>query len=105
LGGTAPELEASDVREPLVDVIAEDDRVKVLAELPGVEKSDIQLQCHDNMLEISVDTSGRKYRKTVELPAEVDPDVSQAKYNNGVLEVTLKTRKPSKPQGKTIRIE
>ncbi len=104
-GVMQPALEVSDVREPLVDVIRQEDTVKVVAELPGVEKSDIKLDVQDNALHISVDTPQRKYRKTVKLPTEVDPDVSKAQYRNGVLEVNLKALKPSRPQGKQIKIE
>lgn len=104
-GHMQPALEVSDVREPLVDVLKQDDSVKVVAELPGVEKSDIRLACRDDELQIAVDTAQRKYRKTVKLPTQVDPDVSKAKYNNGVLEITLKALQPAKPQGKQIKID
>jgi len=99
-----PQLEVKEEREPLVDVISDEKTVKVVAELPGVEKSDINLKCTENTLAISVDTERRKYYKEVELPAEVDPDSSKASYKNGVLEVTLARLKPG-PKGREIKIE
>jgi len=42
-GAPKPKLSVKDEREPLVDAIVHDDIVKVVAELPGVEKSDITL--------------------------------------------------------------
>lgn len=97
-------LEPIEARQPLVDVVEEPENLRVLAELPGVEKKDIQMKCAEDLLTISVNTPSRKYHKEVELPATVDPDTSKASYNNGVLEVLLRKTKP-KPRGKEIRIE
>ena len=97
-------LEPIEAREPLVDVVEDSENVRVVAELPGVEKKDIQMKCAEDVLTISVNTPTRKYHKEVELPAVVDPDTSKATYNNGVLEVMLRKTKP-KPRGKEIRIE
>jgi len=97
-------LEPIEAREPLVDVIEDGENVRVVAELPGVEKKDIQMKCAEDTLTISVTTPSRKYHKQLDLPAPVDPDTSKATYNNGVLEVILRKTKP-KPRGKEIRIE
>jgi len=80
-------------REPLVDVIEEDNNVVVVAELPGVEKNDINLHATEDHLTISVDTSEWKYHKELTLPARVDPKSAEASYRNGVLEVRLKKLK------------
>ncbi len=97
-------LEPIDAREPLVDVNEDAEHVKVVAELPGVEKRDIQMKCAEDLLTISVNTPSRKYRKEIALPNAVDPDTSKATYNNGVLEIMLRKTKP-RPRGKEIRIE
>ena len=91
-------------REPLVDVFSEDGVVKVVAELPGVEKQDIKLHATPKTLTISVDTPQRKYYKELELPAEIDPKTAKAVYKNGVLEVTLK-KVEEKPEGEPIKID
>ena len=89
--GREPEVvELSEAREPLVDVYEEEDVVKVVAEVPGVEKKDINLTASEKKLIISVDTPQRKYYKEVDLPVEVDPQSAKATYRNGVLEVVLK---------------
>ena len=103
-GPPKPSLTVKEEREPLVDVITEGSQIRVVAELPGVEKSDINLQCSENDLTISVDTSQRKYHKTMELPVSVDPDTPKASYKNGVLEIILKRQKPG-TKGKEIKIE
>lgn len=97
-------VELKEKREPLVDIFNEKDNIRVIAEIPGVEKSDINLEIKEENLQISVD-SDRKYLKTVELPSEVDPETAQAKYKNGILEVTMKKLRIEKQKGKKINIE
>lgn len=98
LGG--PKINIREEREPLVDVMETDEEIKVVAELPGVEKKDIKLYGTEDTLTISVDTPERKYYKKVELPSRVDTKGTKASYKNGVLEVTLKKRK--EPEGEPI---
>lgn len=92
-------------REPLVDVVVGEKVVQVIAEIPGVERSDINLHATENCLTISVDTEKRKYYKEVDLPVRVDPKSSKASYKNGVLEVSLNKVEERKPTGERISIE
>ncbi len=103
-GATRPKLSVKEEREPLVDTIVHDDAVKVVAELPGVEKPDIRLNCDGRNLTLKVETEKRRYYKDLELPVEVDPDTSKASYHNGVLELTL-SRKTLGTKAKQIRID
>jgi len=89
-------------REPLVDVIEGDDEIKVIAELPGVDKKDIDLDADANQLTIDVDNKDRKYHKEVSLPAEVEYDNVKAAYKNGILEVTMKRAQKRKTKKKII---
>ncbi|MDW5561616.1 MAG: archaeal heat shock protein Hsp20 [Methanomassiliicoccus sp.] len=104
-GNTSPEVTGEGgAREPLTDIIEEKERVRVIIELPGVDKEDIQLHVEDRVLDISVDKEDRKFSKELELPSAVDPDSASASYKNGVLEVTLKRIAPKK-RGKAVKIE
>ncbi|MCD6511446.1 MAG: Hsp20/alpha crystallin family protein [Thaumarchaeota archaeon] len=96
-------VEISESREPVVDVIDEDETIRVVAEMPGVEKEDIKLQCLDGKLEVKAERGNRKYYKLIELPADVEPTASKATYKNGILEVILKKKAVAK--GKPIKIE
>src|SRR5512135_1630305 len=58
-------------REPLVDIVETNIEIRVVAELPGVEKRDIKLHGTEDSLEISVDTPQNKYFKEVQLPVKV----------------------------------
>lgn len=104
-GVPKPSLEVKKEREPLVDVINEDSTIRIIAEVPGVDKENIKLNCSEKALTISVDAEYRKYYKEVDFPAEVDPKTSKAKYRNGVLEVTLTKIKNKKPTGESIKID
>ncbi|KON27392.1 hypothetical protein AC481_05055 [miscellaneous Crenarchaeota group archaeon SMTZ-80] len=97
-------LEVKAEREPLVDTFDENGTVKIVAEVPGIEKKDINLELTENSLIISVDTEKRKYFKEVELPTQIEPDSTKALYVNGVLEVTLEKRS-KKPSGHKIDVK
>ena len=76
-----------EVREPMVDVFAEQDRVLVIAEMPGVGDEDVQLEVKDDILTIIADKGKQKYRKEVLLPEAFTPDKMTHSCRNGVLEV------------------
>jgi HSP20 family protein len=91
-------------RDPLTDVFEEKDCVKVYLELPGIEKSDIQLNVTDTVMEIKA----RNFSETVKLPnVGVDSEKASASYKNGVLEVTVPKvqRTIDEEKKRTIRID
>lgn len=75
--------------EPLVDVIDENDRVTVVAEMPGLSKDEIDIRIKDGKLIIAGKGKDRKYYKEIRLPPGIKPETAKAKYRNGVLEVTI----------------
>ena len=89
-----PHMDVKEKREPLTDVMDGDGEVRVIVELPGVEKDDIKLSGTDSQLTISVDTPRHKYYKEVELPSKVDSKKAKSSYKNGVLAVTVPKMKP-----------
>jgi len=105
-GLTRPSLDIKEQREPLIDVVDTNGEIKVIAELPGVEKEDIKLHGTEDTLTISVDTPKRKYFKEIPLPTKINPKETKTKYKNGVLEVTIqKIKEKKKPHGEPIKIE
>jgi len=105
-GTSRPSLSVKEEREPLVDVIPQDNEIQIIAELPGVEKNDIKLHGTENTLTIAVETPKRKYFKEVQMPTEIDPKKAKTTYKNGVLEITVpKTKEKKKPKGQSIEIE
>ena len=60
--GEEKSLETSE-REPLTDIIEGEKEISVIAELPGIEKEDINLDVTEDSLSINVDNAARKYHK------------------------------------------
>ena len=79
-------------RDPVVDVLQEGDRMRVIAELPGVSESDIVYEVKGDVLTIST-KGARKYNAEVLLPQRASKEGIQSSYNNGVLEIKLTASK------------
>ncbi|WP_254765869.1 Hsp20/alpha crystallin family protein [Salinilacihabitans rarus] len=72
-----------------VDIHETDDELRVVADLPGVEKENIDLECDGEHLTISARSDHREYDERISLPRRVDEHTATATYNNGVLEVVF----------------
>lgn len=78
-----------ETREPLVDVFDEEGEITVIAELPGVQETDIKLDLKGDIL--NLETSGeKKYAKEILLPAKVNFESRKMNFKNGILEVKFK---------------
>ncbi|MEW6159599.1 MAG: Hsp20/alpha crystallin family protein [Verrucomicrobiota bacterium] len=102
---------------PAVDVHEDRDKVVVTAELPGMQKNDIDVSVHENTLLISgerkceEEKSGAEYyqceryfgkfQRSIALPHTVDTSKVEAKYKDGILTVTL----PKSEQAKARQIQ
>jgi HSP20 family protein len=91
-------------REPLIDIIESADLVRVIVELPGVQKSDIKIEAHDRRLEIGVETESKQFHEQVDLPCNIIPDSVKASYKNGVLEISMK-RLAKKRKGRAVQVD
>lgn len=92
-GEDSDEFESHQMRikdpSPLIDVFEIENQVHVMAELPGVEKDEIELHVTVSSLEIKVLQLENEYSEFVDFPDTVNPDAAKATYINGVLEVTI----------------
>jgi HSP20 family protein len=98
---------------PAVNVYAGQDGVAVVAELPGVEKDDVEVQAHHDTLTLSGGRrpaaerqevyhrrerrSGR-FTRSIQLPYPVDPERIEAHLENGVLRLSLPRPEADKPR-------
>jgi HSP20 family protein len=62
--------------------------------LLGVEKKDISFKLDENSFYVVADKAGVKYLDTYSTCCPVDPKKAVAKYENGVLKVTVPYLKP-----------
>ena len=99
---------------PIVDLSETDDMYEVKAEIPGMNKSDIKVSVHDNILTLSgekkkeeetkdknyyrVERSYGKFERSFRLPAEVKAEEIKAKYKDGVLSVSIPKAEEKKPK-------
>jgi len=106
-GNVVPVGKDSDVREPFTSSMIDEknSEFNITAEMPGINKEDIELNATENEVVIKANSAARKYYKFIPATSPIDPESASAKYNNGVLEVTLKLKELKKPQGKNIKIE
>lgn len=101
-----PELFSERSWYPNVDVSEGKRDIIVRAEIPGVDKEGIDLSLDGRLLTICgekkqekeesdehyhrVESSFGFYKRTIELPADVDESKVDARYKNGVLKIKLK---------------
>ena len=96
-----------------VDISETEKNFVVKADVPGIDKDDLDVQFHDNVLTISAtaesegksDEGGKQrtlhqerftgsYNRSFKFGKEVDKDSVNAKLNDGVLTVTISKRDP-----------
>jgi HSP20 family protein len=94
-------------REPFVDTVMDDknNELKVIAEMPGIQKEDISLEVLNDSLRVAAARGERKYETTIPLRSDIDASTAKASYNNGVLEIRLKLKSAPKPKGINIKVE
>jgi HSP20 family protein len=104
---------------PPVDVYEDEHQLVLKLEVPGIPQEDLQINLEDNTLtgkgerkfvqeekEENFHRIERRYGSFVRsftLPATMETDSAQAKYEDGVLSVTLQKKEAAKP--KQVKIE
>ena len=104
---------------PKVDIIDRDTEVVVKAELPGVEKDNLDISISENMLTIRASTQHEKkeekgqyfrremsrgeLQRTLRLPGQVDGDKAKASFKDGILEISVPKAPGSRRQ--TIKVD
>jgi HSP20 family protein len=100
-------LPTSETREPIVDMIVDEKErlVKLVAEMPGVEKTDVKILVQDKFVDISAEHGEKKYHAKVPINHKVDENSAKASYKNGILELVFKLVEDEKPKGKKVEVE
>jgi HSP20 family protein len=116
---TFPEMALPEMKIPKVDVVDRENEVLVKAEIPGVDKKDIDISVGEDTVTIKGETrreekeeKGDYYRceiahgafsRTVALPALVDGAKAKASFKDGMLELTLP--KTEKAKRHSVKVE
>jgi HSP20 family protein len=90
-------------REPLIDVVMEEDQVIITAELPGVQKEDVKVRSPDKHTVIISVQGQNAFYKNIHFDETLRPGTAKAQFKNGVLEVKI-VYLPNKDE-KEIQIE
>ena len=100
-------LPSSEKREPLVDTIVDEKEkvVKLIAEMPGVDKKDVKIVVEGKIVHIDAEHGEKKYHVKVPIKYKVDENSAKANYTNGILELVFKLKEEEKPKGKTVEVE
>lgn len=104
---------------PAVDVAETPEKMTVKAEIPGIDPQNIDISLVGDLLTIKgekksereetkenyhlVERSHGSFSRAVRLPAAVDPDQIEAKYDKGVLTITCPKKEPAKPKAIEIK--
>lgn len=75
--------------KPLVDYIKDEDKITILAMLPGIERKKIKIDASRMNVTISADFRDIKFYNKIDLPVSVVPNPKNIIYRNGVLSFTL----------------
>ena len=106
---------------PKIQVTEDKDAVKVTAEIPGIDEKDIDLKVSaDGYLSISGEKKNESeentkdnyfseisygmFRRTIQLPWDLDYEATTARYNNAVLTVSIPKSQTEKQKFKKISV-
>jgi len=81
-------------RSPLTEQIMDEKAgiLRLVMDMPGVEKSDIQVTATEDSASVKAERGPRKYGAQVAFTVKVDPDTGKAEFKNGVLEISFSLR-------------
>jgi HSP20 family protein len=103
---------------PAMDLVETDDHLVLRADLPGLDKEDVEIEVKDGVLTISgerrtehedsadgyhrVERAYGRFSRSLSLPQGIDADQAQADFEKGVLEVRIP--KPAERQPHRVQI-
>ena len=109
------------VFQPRVDVVDEGDAVRISADLPGMERKDVEVLVEDDVLVLRgekklestreengcyrVERTFGSFQRIVPLPEDVDAEHAEARFDKGVLTLRLPKRPGETPDARKIEIK
>ncbi|MEC5409974.1 Hsp20/alpha crystallin family protein [Paraburkholderia sp. MPAMCS5] len=106
--------------QPRIDVVDEGKVLRVTAELPGMAREDLSVTVEDGALALRgekkqdvrneedgcyrLERAHGSFVRRIPMPEDADPDHALAKFDNGVLTLTVPKSERSQPASRTIDI-
>jgi HSP20 family protein len=110
-----------EIRLPVCDMVDKGDKYELQFEMPGIDKDKIDVKATKNSIEISGEQSEkaeekrknyvynersyRSFHRRIPIPEEIMPSKIDAKMNNGILQVQLPKKIPTKPEEEATKVE
>ena len=105
---------------PKVNVYEYDDKIGIIAEIPGLDKKDVSVDVEDGVLTISGDKHGftesdgakcitrelkqSSFKRSFNLGDHLDGDKVGASFKDGLLSISVPKREPEKPKKNFVKI-
>ncbi len=105
---------------PAMDLVEGPEQFVLRADLPGMKQEDVSIEFEDNILTIAgerksqheerdegfhrVERAFGSFSRTLTLPKGIDPEAINARFEDGVLEVTIPKPEESKPRRISIGV-
>ena len=105
---------------PKVNVYEYEDKVSIVAEIPGLDKKQLNIEVEEGILTISGDKHGiceedgatvlrrelkaSSFKRSFELGELLDGDNITANFKDGVLSISVPKTEPEKPKRHTVKI-
>src|SRR5690606_31437157 len=106
---------------PQLDMTEDDEAFHLNVELPGMDEKDVEITLRNHTLTIKGEKKEEKesrekdvhrreraygyFRRSIELPSDVDPDTTAATDRKGVLTIDLPKTKQAQDQAKRIEVK
>jgi len=107
--------------KPAIELNEIDGNFELKAELPGVNKDNIDVEVSENYITVNAETEEKKeeeaknvhrsefrygkFMRTIPLPAEIETDKAKAEFKNGILTVTVPKSHEEIEKTKKLKIE
>ena len=105
---------------PKVNVYEYDEKVGIIAEIPGLDKKDLKVDVEEGILIISGDKhglfddggakvlrrelKGSSFKRSFELGEQLDGDKIKASFKDGLLSIDIPKVEPEKPKKLSVKI-
>jgi|TARA_R110000744_G_scaffold11173_1_gene34174 HSP20 family protein len=105
---------------PKVNVYEYNDRIGIIAEIPGLKKKQLNIEVENGVLTISGDKHGilddkdaivlrrelkaSSFKRSFELGELLDKDSINASFDDGILSISIDKVEPKIPQKKSVKI-
>ena len=103
--GNSP-ISGNGFRSPIHEQVVDDrsGTLRVLLEMPGVEKDNIKVEATEDTAVVTAENDGRKYRAELGLKSPVKADSGTAEYKNGILEISFSLKDKANKGFKRVNV-